>query len=46
MVKNQSDRENQYIYIVQSLLESSKCKIGKTNDLDRRLKDYKSPFRN
>jgi hypothetical protein len=33
-------REKQYIYIVQALLEPSKCKIGKTNDLDRRLKEY------
>jgi predicted GIY-YIG superfamily endonuclease len=32
--------EKQYIYIVQALLESSKCKIGKTNDLERRLKEY------
>jgi predicted GIY-YIG superfamily endonuclease len=31
---------NQYIYIVQALLEPSKCKIGKTNDLERRLKEY------
>ncbi|MDR2694122.1 MAG: GIY-YIG nuclease family protein, partial [Chitinispirillales bacterium] len=31
---------NQYIYIVQASLEPSKCKIGKTNDLDRRLKEY------
>jgi predicted GIY-YIG superfamily endonuclease len=30
----------QYIYIVQSSLEPSKCKIGKTNDLERRLKEY------
>ena len=30
----------QYIYIVQARLEPSKCKIGKTNDLDRRLKEY------
>jgi hypothetical protein len=30
----------QYIYIVQALLEPSKCKIGKTNDLKRRLKEY------
>jgi hypothetical protein len=28
----------QYIYIVQASLEPSKCKIGKTNDLERRLK--------
>jgi predicted GIY-YIG superfamily endonuclease len=32
--------EKQYIYIVQASLEPSKCKIGKTNDLERRLKDY------
>jgi hypothetical protein len=32
----------QYIYIVQALLEPSKCKIGKTNDLDQRLKGYNS----
>ncbi|MDR0485914.1 MAG: GIY-YIG nuclease family protein, partial [Elusimicrobiota bacterium] len=32
--------EKQYIYIVQALLEFSKCKIGKTNNLERRLKDY------
>lgn len=30
----------QYLYIVQSSLESSKCKIGITNDLNRRLKEY------
>ncbi|GHT17732.1 hypothetical protein FACS189429_2480 [Bacteroidia bacterium] len=30
----------QYIYIVQASKELSKCKIGKTNDLDRRLKEY------
>lgn len=30
----------QYIYIVQARLEPSKYKIGKTNDLDRRLKEY------
>jgi len=40
MVKSESERESQYIYIVQATLEPSKCKIGKTNDLDRRLKDY------
>jgi len=40
MAKNQSERENRYIYIVQASLEPSKCKIGKTNDLERRLKDY------
>jgi predicted GIY-YIG superfamily endonuclease len=35
-------KEKQYIYIVQASLEPSKCKIGKTNDLERRLKDYNS----
>ena len=35
-------KEKQYIYIVQALLEPSKCKIGKTNDLERRLKEYNS----
>ena len=40
MAKNTSEQENQYIYIVQASLEPSKCKIGKTNDLDRRLKEY------
>lgn len=30
----------QYIYIVQSRLENTKCKIGITNDLERRLKEY------
>ena len=34
------DKAKQYIYIVQALLEPSKCKIGKTNDLERRLKEY------
>jgi predicted GIY-YIG superfamily endonuclease len=32
--------EKQYIYIVQSSESKSKCKIGKTNDLERRLKEY------
>ncbi len=32
--------KKQYIYIVQAKLEPSKCKIGKTNDLERRLKEY------
>ena len=40
MAKDKSERENQYIYIVQASLEPSKCKIGKTTDLDRRLKEY------
>ena len=33
-------KEKQYIYITQALLEPSKCKIDKTNNLERRLKDY------
>jgi predicted GIY-YIG superfamily endonuclease len=33
-------REQQYIYIVQASLEPAKCKIGKTDDLERRLKEY------
>ena len=33
-------REKQYIYIVQASLEPSKCKIGITNNLERRLKEY------
>lgn len=32
--------KHEYIYIVQARLEPSKCKIGKTNDLERRLKEY------
>ena len=40
MVKDQSGQDNQYIYIVQASLEPSKCKIGKTNDLERRLNEY------
>ncbi|GMB94248.1 hypothetical protein NHP21011_03390 [Helicobacter heilmannii] len=32
----------QYLYIVQSSLEPNKCKIGITNDLKRRLKEYNS----
>ncbi|MDR0303870.1 MAG: GIY-YIG nuclease family protein [Chitinispirillales bacterium] len=35
-----NDNEKQYVYIVQASLEPSKCKIGKTNDLERRLKEY------
>jgi predicted GIY-YIG superfamily endonuclease len=35
-------KEKQYIYITQAQLEPSKCKIGKTNDLERRLKEYNS----
>ncbi|MDR1792022.1 MAG: GIY-YIG nuclease family protein [Bacteroidales bacterium] len=35
-----AEPSNQYIYIVQSSKEQSVCKIGKTNDLERRLSDY------
>ena len=34
------DKAKQYIYVVQAFLEPSKCKIGKTNNLERRLKEY------
>ena len=34
------DKSKDYIYIVQALLEPSKCKIGKTKDLEERLKQY------
>jgi hypothetical protein len=37
---DETENTKQYIYIVQASLEPSKCKIGKTNDLDRRLKEY------
>lgn len=30
----------QYLYIIQASKEPSKCKIGITNDLERRLKEY------
>jgi predicted GIY-YIG superfamily endonuclease len=33
-------KEKQYIYIVQASKETAKCKIGKTNNLERRLKEY------
>ncbi len=32
----------EYVYIVQSSLEPAKCKIGITDNLSRRLKDYNS----
>ncbi|WP_104746355.1 adenine-specific methyltransferase EcoRI family protein [Helicobacter bilis] len=32
----------QYLYIIQASKEPSKCKIGITNDLERRLKEYNS----
>ena len=34
--------DQQYIYIVQASNENTRCKIGITNDLDRRLKEYNS----
>ena len=34
------EKGKQYIYIIQSSKELTKCKIGKTNDLKRRLKEY------
>jgi len=34
------ENTKQYIYIVQSSQETWCCKIGKTNDLERRLKEY------
>jgi len=34
--------EKQYVYIVQAAKETAYCKIGKTNDLERRLKEYNS----
>jgi hypothetical protein len=34
------NKTKQFIYIVQASLEPSKCKIGKTNQLERRLKEY------
>ena len=36
----EKDKSKQYIYIVQASLEPSKCKIGKTNNLERRLNEY------
>jgi hypothetical protein len=36
----ENDKSKQYIYIVQASLEPSKCKIGKTNNLERRLGEY------
>jgi predicted GIY-YIG superfamily endonuclease len=36
----EQDKSYQYVYIVQSSKEQNVCKIGKTNDFQRRLKDY------
>ncbi|MDR2691938.1 MAG: GIY-YIG nuclease family protein [Dysgonamonadaceae bacterium] len=38
----ENDKSKQYIYIVQASLEPSKCKIGKTDNLERRLNEYNS----
>lgn len=35
-----SPKKKQYLYIVQSSLEPAKCKIGITDNLERRLKEY------
>ncbi|GHS94571.1 hypothetical protein FACS1894139_18270 [Planctomycetales bacterium] len=35
-------KTGQFIYIVQAILEPSKCKIGKTDNPERRLKEYNS----
>ena len=32
--------DKEYVYIVKSSLEINTCKIGITNDLERRLKEY------
>jgi len=42
MKKNNDSETKQYIYIAQASKELASCKIGKTNDLERRLKDYNS----
>jgi len=34
------NKSKQYIYIVQASKDPSWCKIGKTKDLERRLKEY------
>lgn len=38
--KNNLTDFNEYLYIVQSSIEQTKCKIGITNNLERRLKEY------
>lgn len=35
-------KNKEYVYIVQSSLEPAKCKIGRTDNLERRLKEYNS----
>ena len=34
------EEKRQYIYIVQASQDKTRCKIGKTSDLDGRLKTY------
>lgn len=36
----ETKKQKEFIYIVQSSKELTKCKIGKTDDLNRRLKEY------
>ena len=38
----EKEKSKQYIYIGQASLEPSKCKIGKTSNLERRLNEYNS----
>jgi len=38
--KPQTESGEQYVYIVQASLEPAKCKIGITNNLERRLAEY------
>ncbi|MDA0032242.1 adenine-specific methyltransferase EcoRI family protein [Brachyspira hyodysenteriae] len=40
--KNNYVNKKEYLYIVQSSLEQTKCKIGITDNLERRLKEYNS----
>lgn len=35
-------KNKEYIYIAQSSLETTRCKIGRTDNLERRLKEYNS----
>ena len=39
---NNKTYKKEYLYIVQSSLETTKCKIGITDNLERRLKEYNS----
>lgn len=40
MLPPRNSTRSQYLYIVQSSLEPAKCKIGITDNLERRLKEY------